>query len=211
MDALEGLLAQYPNTIAAVASLATLLATLVALLAARQAQQQSRPALVVHLTSHELTNYNGRAVLFAKTPTEADVVSLVFKNRSPFPIQIGEHSLWIRFPVSRTAASLPPFPQSFELGPRIVEPFSDVPIPWTSAEDFLGRVRATINSAPPIPRLGWHFVISVRGGAKISLRVHRDIYRALPWTLFAFGKYGRSDNRTLGELNPALRKRAADK
>src|SRR5262249_22144832 len=125
MNALEVFLAQYPNTIAAVASLATLFATIVALLAARQAPLQARPALVVHVTSHELTNYNGRNVFFAKTPTEADVVSLVFKNRSPFPIQVSEHSFWLRFPISRTAASLAPEPQSFEFGSRIVEPFSD--------------------------------------------------------------------------------------
>lgn len=205
MEALEALLAQFPHTIAAVASLATLLATVVALFAAQQAQRQSRPALQVRITSHALATYNGRSVFFAKDPKTADVVSLVFKNRSPFPIQVGAHSLWIRFPIVRTAASLPPFPETFEAGPVLVEPFSDVPIFWAPADEFLGRVKATIRAAPPLSQLGWHFVVSAKGGARVSLKVHRDIYRALPWTLFAFGKYGRSDNRTLEELNPNLR------
>ncbi|MES1198477.1 MAG: hypothetical protein ABUS48_00660 [Pseudomonadota bacterium] len=203
MSAVEHLLAQYPSTINALMALATLGATIVALWAALAAQGLSRPRLIVHITTQMLAMLDGKPSLLSANAEQAHFLSVALKNRSTFPISIEPHSLWVKFPLNRTAAFIPPFEQSFAGGPRQLAPFSDQAIPWADIDEFVKSLATTINRERWWSKYFWCFEFTAKGGACVRLKVHRSVYRALPFAFLALDRYGRLDSRTLADTNPA--------
>lgn len=201
LRAIETWLGSIPNTIDAVSTLATVAATAVALWAAFAAQSMAKPRMVIRVTTQKFAGLGGKLALLSAQPEDADVLSVVFKNRSPFPIKIDAHSLWVQFPLRQTAAYIPAFPEPFKSGARTIDPFSDLSLPWAPADEFFASTKLAIQREPLWSRHLWRFATAVKGGAQIKLQVHRSVYSALPLTWLAVGKYGRNDKRTLDDLS----------
>ena len=178
MDSIEQWLAQYPATLSALTTLATLAATIVALVAARHARVLARPSVEVLVGTAEYRNVGERTSVVRSPKAAGGHIAVFFKNRSAFPVHVDQHCFWVRVPLAESAINIHPGEPFSSQDARVLAPFTDTAIMWSDTDGFARALANSLSDIPAHRRLLWWFSVDLKGGAKIKLTITPGI-RAL--------------------------------
>lgn len=179
MDAVEAWFADYPATIAALSAIATMCAAVVALVSARHATLLARPMVEVLVDTARLHDAESGYKLIRAHDGGGSHVVLFFKNRSAYPVAIDQNCFWIRFPLSNQAINIAPAEPFLSQPEKELTPFSDMPIIWSDTPGFVSALNESVGNLPKWRQFGWRFVIALKGGSRVRLRVADALRRQI--------------------------------
>lgn len=179
MKAVEAWFADYPATIAAISAIATMFASVIALISARHATMLARPMVEVLADTARLHEAEHGYKLVRAHDGGGTHVVLFFKNRSAFPVSVDQNCFWVRFALSNQAINIAPGEPFLSQPEKELRPFSDVPIIWSDTPGFLNALNEGIGHIPRWRRFGWHFVVALKGGSRVKLRIARALRKQI--------------------------------